>query len=587
LLAKQLGAGRSRVQFSVEYALGRLSTHARARMRAWLDFERFWPSVLWPPTLGGGGLFALASLGYLQARWAALPAVLLAAGAVRLLWRVDGNKEGGRLIRPIGLPATVWLGAAWWWGPQRPLLVGWLAGLWLLATGLWLAHLRGWLQRRGPAHKDRLAEVLADWPAQSARIGLGGVEVADVRAEGEETTVLLALDSGHTFRDVAAKVETLEVLVQSREGAVRVSKGHLAHLCHFHVRPRDPWREWLPWPGPSGNSWRTPIVPAYRAGGEPVRVCLQDSDALIGGVKGSGKSRFVVAWIVDLAYRRDVLLFGMDVAKRGVEFGQVEPLFWRLAKTHEGARAMFEDLARIHLARNAWMNSRGLTEWPVSPQYPQIVVVIDELTVLMEVPGLADQVNRLSLVCRQQGITLVGATQLLFASTLGDSLVVRKQAGVRACLRVAEKGDAVPVFGHDGVAEGWRPDRLGPHKGLVLVQSDENPDPMPARAWLLPSGELQRLVEEAAELRPLLEEPTQQALRERIPLAETVYEPTPDERFEELLSGAPPEGMEFGAIVDAMKPWMSRGTVFNRLRDRGRKVSRGRWLLAGSVREDE
>ena len=52
---------------------------------------------------------------------------------------------------------------------------------------------------------------------------------------------------------------------------------------------------------------------------------------------------------------------------------------------------------------------------------------------------------------------------------------------------------------------------------------------------------------------------------------------TPDERLNALLADAPVEGLPFAEIVALMAPHMSRSTVHERLRQRGWKISPGRW----------
>ncbi len=581
-----------------------LLARARTRVRADLDFHaRLGPSVLWPPTILLGALAALGVAGFTVARWAGPLVGLALAGAVWACGRVDGAKPGGWLWRLVGYPAAAWLTLIWvlgFLGGLGPLLG---AGLWAWATVLWLVHGRGWrgealVSPRQPDGVGRVEEVLhpAHWTGFAERLGLSGVVVRRVRRDGDETVVSLALGETRLMRDVADRLERLDALLHLREGAVSVRRGPEtgAHLCELRIVPRDPWSAWRDYPGPSSETFRDPVRVAYRATGETVAVSLHDQDAMISGKKGSGKSRFMGIWIVELAARRDVLLFGMDVAKVGVEFKPMHPLFWRLATTPEEAAEMVRELTRIREIRAAWQAEQGLTEWPVSPERPQIVVIMDELSILLEQgkvrdrwsqePSMSDLLDRLSMAGRQAGISLVGGTQMLYRATMGDSLVLRRQAGVRCSMRVNEKADGVAIFGNDDVASGWRPDRMSKHPGMVLIQSDENPDPVELRAWRLPSTDLPPLVERLIPHRPRLEESTTVALR-GAPAASTPREPSPDERLAALMARAGDEGLEAGEIVEEMKSWMVKATVYGRLKAGYEQVRHGRWRMASGEEE--
>jgi hypothetical protein len=69
----------------------------------------------------------------------------------------------------------------------------------------------------------------------------------------------------------------------------------------------------------------------------------------------------------------------------------------------------------------------------------------------------------------------------------------------------------------------------------------------------------------------------EQPVPEEIEEAPPEREPTPDERFAELLAEAPMEGLEFAVIVTAMAPYWSRSTTAARLNERAWKIGHGRW----------
>src|SRR5262249_42286828 len=148
-------------------------------------------------------------------------------------------------------------------------------------------------------------------------------------------------------------------------------------------------------------------------------------------------------------------------------------------------------------ARARWMATEGLTEWPLDRQHPQLVLVIDEVSDLLSQAGVGELLEALTKLGREQGITVIAATQRASADALGDSAVARAQFGVRIALRCRERADGDLILGQGRAVEGWRPDRLG-LPGELLVLSDDHQVPRPGRAYLLPTAAARAIAEQAA-----------------------------------------------------------------------------------------
>src|SRR5262249_51787741 len=149
-------------------------------------------------------------------------------------------------------------------------------------------------------------------------------------------------------------------------------------------------------------------------------------------------------------------------------------------------------------ARTRWMAAHGHQLWPTSPDRPQLVLVIDELTGVIRALGGVDELNALASEARKAGITLLMATQRVTAEALGGATGLPSQCRAPISLRLSRRREAAAIFGDDRVAEGWWADRLR-ERGAALVWSDgELQVPTPYGTYLVPAGDARRFAQEAS-----------------------------------------------------------------------------------------
>jgi hypothetical protein len=226
------------------------------------------------------------------------------------------------------------------------------------------------------------------------------------------------------------------------------------------------------------------------------------------------------------------------------------------------------------------MAAEGLTEWPLSREHPQLVLVIDEVSDLLTLAEVGELMEQLTKLGREQGITVIAATQRASADALGDSAVARAQFGVRIALRCREKGDGDLILGQGRAAEGWRPDRLQ-LPGELLVLDDEHQVPRPGRTYLLPTKEARKIAERAAPTLAALDEVTAAAVAE-VDAAPTPWTVPPSgrrgsklparDRVLALLVDAGQDGATGPDLVAMLAGEVSKGSVYGalpRLADEG------------------
>lgn len=536
------------------------------------------------------------------------PLVLVIGGGVTAAWvlwkasrraeRVYGVVAGGlaTVLMAVGLALGVTHG---WY--LLALLVA------TLAAGVpWWSHQlprdrikAPWRQRR------RFKRYIETWPQIAEARGLGGVRLQRVEVDEHGWSMWLRIPavSRLTVANVVGAIEGLETAFGTPVGAVRVERErNRADRCMVRVNLIDPLGTAIPYPGPSGASVAEPVTLGIFEDRSLVRLPVVGQHWLIAGVTESGKSVLQRVLLAELLSRVDVVVWAVDVAKHGVQFGPFRTALHRLAHEEAAAVAMLEDALAIHGHRAAWMAAEGLTEWPLSAEHPQIVIVLDEVSDLLTIPDVAELLEALVKLGREQGITIVAATQRASADALGDTVVTRSQMSVRIALRCNERADGDLILGQGRTAEGWRPDRL-PGMGAFLVLSSHHQTPRPARGYLLQADEARKLATRPDVGRGRLDAVSAGApqatsddqrprhLEQRRAMVDVRSRRrgrparlTADEPVLRLLRAAGPDGLTSDAIVRELLSNMSRATVFaalRRLADAGRveQPEMGRWRV--------
>ena len=501
-------------------------------------------------------------------------------GWLRKAWSVMDRPAERIYVGIVTAVAGGWFTAATALGSSTPPMPMLAAGLTLLCAVPW------WASRRRRA-KVRVERKLQAWPEIARAIGLPGSQVMSATVDLWGWRARLRLARGQTIRDVIAKVPAIESGLGTFRGAVRVypTPDDLANRCELRVLDIDPHADAIPWPGPSVDSITNPIDLGPFEDAAPCRVLFLRRHALFGGATGAGKSGGLNVLMGNLVACGDVVIWGIDL-KKGMELAPWAPCLDRLATTPEEARALLADAVAILEARAALLVEHGMRVWEPSPDWPALVIVIDEYAELAD--DAPDAIRRADSIARRGravAVNLIAATQRPTQKAMGQG-AVRSQMDVRICFRVRERKDTDLILGQGMLAAGWNAHALNA-PGKFLIAAAEHDTPRRARAYLLTDQAVADTASRYAFFRPALDEASRQALaywhdaepaEDEPAVADT--EDVPREILWVALSLAPGDGITVPELMEATG--MSRPWIYLRLRelaDAGQviQVSRGRW----------
>ena len=472
---------------------------------------------------------------------------------------------------------------------------------WLLVISTGVLGVPWWAHRRRRA-KVRVERLLAAWPQIAPAVGLAGSRVMSAVVDVWGWRAQFGLARGQTITDVIAKLPAIESGLGTFRGAARVypTADDLANRFELRVLDKDPHADAITWPGPSVASITEPIDLGPFEDAMPARVLLLRRHALFGGATGSGKSGGLNVLMGNLTACTDAVIWAIDL-KRGMELGPWSACIDRLATTPAEARALLADAVGVLEARAEFLAAVGQRVWEPSPDMPALVIIVDEYAELVEsaseATGDADSISRRG---RAVAVTLVAATQRPTQKAMGQG-PLRSQMDVRICFRVRERKDVDLILGQGMLSAGWQAHRLNA-PGKFLISAPEHDTPRRARAYLVTDEAVTVTAARYADLRPALDEVSQQAITDR---AQTrADEPglgpsrrheagggngphgdrdTPEAILWAALSLAPEEGISVARLMSATG--MGRRWVYYRLRelaDCGRAVQtyRGNWRSA-------
>jgi S-DNA-T family DNA segregation ATPase FtsK/SpoIIIE len=519
----------------------------------------------------------------------------LAAGAGLYLAgaRIGLSSHIERIYATVTLTTTgAWLGAATTLGPWHGMLPRLLAAGGLLLAVPWWAHRR----RRARVRVERL---LAAWPEIAKAIGLAGSRVLSAVVDLWGWRAQFALARGQTIADVIAKIPAIESALGTFRGSVRVSPtpDGLANRFELRVLSKDPHADAITWPGPSITTITEPIELGPFEDATPARVLFLRRHALFGGSTGSGKSGGLNLLMGNLTACRDVVIWAIDL-KGGMELGPWESCIARLATTPAEARALLRDAVAVLTARATHLAETRQRVWEPSPEWPALVIVVDEYAELVDkAPEATSDADAIGRMGRAVAVTLIAATQRPTQKAMGQG-ALRSMMDVRVCFRVRERKDTDLILGQGMLAAGWQPHTLNA-PGKFLISAPEHDTPRRARAYLLTDQAVTATAARHASLRPALDPVSQGALEDHqdgppvdpgnspadpaaLPRsADSVNGPAgPEDALWRALCLAPAEGADLAELMRASG--MSRPTVYRYLATYARagralQVSRGRW----------
>ncbi|MGW1351240.1 hypothetical protein ACWCQE_18470 [Streptomyces sp. NPDC002409] len=496
------------------------------------------------------GAFALATTG---AATGMPPAWALTAGAAGAIGHTAAGLRARLAARTISMRAASWLaGAGWttWAITTGPLTWAALGSLATIGVGIGAA-----------AHSSSLYEEAREEEALAAAQRQVALELsAERRTVAVEWVDRVQRVCGITLRVLAVETwptgtgftidaelpqggTTYERI--AKESAALSSDAHLPHGCTATAGPGihqgrvlidvttvNVLEQEVFYPSDySRLSIHTGIPWGLRTNADEIRTYLREQCALVVGPTGSGKTNMVHTILAGFARAEDILTWVIDLNAGSAGLPWVRPALatldsngrfgvqpgvdW-LASTHKEALAMLNALVRIakhrKVAYQDLMAQANTDLLPISPQIPQIMLVVDEGAEILvstdrETRKLADGILEVIRIARAMGVrtvlTALGAT----GSVLGN-LMIRREAKVRVALTGGEK-EGMDLGKQFPGSRGLKPEQA-PYKGSGFMGTPESPAGL-FKSWRILPNQIRDIVIATSDRHPALDDPSAQA----------------------------------------------------------------------------
>lgn len=183
--------------------------------------------------------------------------------------------------------------------------------------------------------------------------------------------------------------------------------------------------------------------------------------ALVSGVTGSGKTEFLISWLMDMAHRwsPESLAIAVIDFKGGGSFARLKhlPHLRHLVSDLDriGLDAASVGLAALIRRRERLLALHGVAdvaELPGEAKVPRAVIVVDEYRALIEeAPAFVGLFRDMAARGRALGIHLVLSTQR-FTSTAGDALMAN--IDLRVVFRAGDRAESMALLGVSSASDG-------------------------------------------------------------------------------------------------------------------------------------
>ncbi|MCX5305066.1 hypothetical protein OG304_16580 [Streptomyces sp. NBC_00160] len=488
------------------------------------------------------GSYAIAAIG---AATHMPPAWALAAATAGAIGHTAAGLRQKLAGRTLGARASSWLLAGGWttWATATtPLSWTALGSLATLGVGMAAAARATGLYeeaRENVAAQEAAAQIARELSAERRSIA---IEWADrIQRVCGVTLHILAVEMWPTGTGFSIDAElptggtTYDRI--ARESARLAADARLPHGCTATASPGiDQGRvlidvttvnvlaEDLAYPEEYGPlSIHTGLPWGVRTDGRQVNVFLREQCALAAGPTGSGKTNWVHTVIASMARGTDLLPWVIDLnagsaglpwvrpALTGTDGKAVRPGVDWLASTPEEAHLMLDAAIAIakrrKVAYQQLMADANTDLLPISPNLPQIMLIIDEGAEILastdrEMRRLAEKILEVIRISRAMGVrtvlTALGAT----GSVLGN-LMIRREAKVRIALTGGEKEgmDLAKMFpGTPGLRV-----EQAPYKGAGFLGTPESA-PGLFKAWRIKPAQIRDIVIATSDRHPRLDE---------------------------------------------------------------------------------
>ncbi|MFI6950738.1 hypothetical protein [Streptomyces sp. NPDC050422] len=495
------------------------------------------------------GAFALATTG---AATGMPPGWALAVGATGAIGHTISSLRDRLSARTIGMRSASWLvGAGWttWAMTSGPLTWAALGSLAAIGVGIGttahstLIHEEAReLEALEAAERQVAAElsagrraIAAEWVDRVQRVC--GITLRVLAVEMWPTGTGFTIDAelpagGTTYGRIAQEAAKLSADARLPHGCTATAgPGIDQGRVLIDVTTKNVLEQEVFYPSDySRLSIHTGIPWGLRTNADEIRAYLREQCALVVGPTGSGKTNMVHTILAGFARTEDALTCVIDLNAGSAGLPWVRPAFdangnpldgarpgidW-LAASHEEALVMLNALVRIAKHRKTayqdLMSQANTDLLPISPQIPQIMLVVDEGAEILssndrELKKLAALILEVIRIARAMGIrtvlTALGAT----SSVLGN-LMLRREAKIRVALTGGEK-EGMDLGKQFPGSRGLRPEQA-PYKGAGFMGTPES-EPGLFKSWRILPNQIRDIVTATAGIHPTLDGPSAKA----------------------------------------------------------------------------
>jgi S-DNA-T family DNA segregation ATPase FtsK/SpoIIIE len=327
--------------------------------------------------------------------------------------------------------------------------------------------------------------------------------------------------------DAAKRIEDYLTAVQALvaiPGAYWRTTDDIPSGTMLFERIADPLAQVQPYPWGTAASYNS--VPfAVGVDGNVICLGLLESNILVGGSPGGGKSGGLTCLLTGISQLTNVAIVGLDPKR--VEQSQWSPRFTRVSKSNEYTSQLLEALLTEMNDRYQWLDSRGLKKLEPDDfgSRPMIVLVIDELadivamgTTKEEKEGdaqRASMIQRLVSLGRAAAIVTISATQKPAGETVPTKLRDLIQQRVAYATSTVEQTDTILGSGMGrGTKGGLAHEIPADARGVCYVLNESSRLPERARTFWVPDSAIQEIAKRTAHLRvelPWLPQPEHSA----------------------------------------------------------------------------
>ncbi|MBX6168532.1 MAG: hypothetical protein IRY84_12955 [Thermobispora bispora] len=478
---------------------------------------------------GALALAAVAVTGNLAELSPAWGGVATAAGAVATVIRSYhlAHPPAGLLYR-LGC----WIGAGSWL--TYTLTAGlWSQGAWAaLGIGAVAAGLLSPLGRTTPRRRDRAgtsralvlgrtARVGEEWERRVQRVCRIRITVTDVREWptrcGYDVHAELP-GAGSTRAQLVSAADALATDARLPQGCgVEISPGEHRGAVVLRVSTVNRLNEDIDYPADyRPRSILDPVPLGEYRDGSTAEVLLRESSALVTGQKGSGKTTTLHALTAGIGLCRDAIVWHIDLNGGGMsqawlhswlEGDSPRPAVDWAAATPDEALVLAE--TALAIAKDRKKSTRALkiransSLMPVSPELPEIVVIVDEGAESLsptnrDTRELREALEEIQRIGRNEAVNVIVSS--LRATQDMISANVRKQSAVRVGMYVQDEEELAFLFGwNKGLSLADLP---GPGCGFV---QDGQAAPRPFRGYFMRPGDVVDAAHAVARIRPELD----------------------------------------------------------------------------------